>query len=503
MRSIYTIPTVVLGATCTLSSAVVAAERPNIIFIYADDMGSGDVSYLNPNSKFKTPTLDKIAQTGICFTDAHTPSSVSTPSRYGAMTGRYAWRSSLKRGVLGGFSPALIEKDRPTIASMLKGEGYNTYCIGKWHLGMDGWRNKDGSGVKNANRLTIVGEDVDYENVKLSGPADRGFDYFYGIAGSLDMPPYLLIENDKVIDKAEVLYDRKVKNPAPYGRDGYAVKGRRPSFFLSNFTDKVTATIAKEAKNKTPFFIYFALNAPHTPTDPAPEFKGRSGIGDYGDFMMEVDHRIAQVYKALEEAGIDNNTLVILSSDNGAEVGAYRRFLDTGHSSSANYRGVKRDLWEGGHRVPMIATWPKVIKKGREVNQTVCTIDIYATAADIVGHKLTDDEAPDSYSLLPLIAGKGESERDFTVHHSVNGRFAIRKGDWVLIETKTGHDNNTEKNRVAEYYQKKGYSEPLGVGNGELFNLREDIEERKNRYAEHPEIVAELTQILNNCRIQK
>ncbi len=491
-----------LATLLSMATAVgtASAANPNIIFIYADDMGFGDVSALNPDSKFKTPMLDKIAQRGLTFADAHTNSSVSTPSRYGVITGRYAWRSSLKRGVLGGFSPALIERDRPTVASMLRSEGYKTYCIGKWHLGMDGWLNKDGSKIKNANSLTNKGEDVDYEGVRLSGAADRGFDYFYGIAGSLDMPPYLLIENDRVIEKATHLYDGTKENRSPYGRAGWAVKDRKPSFFLSHFTDKVVKTIGENAEQKEPFFIYFALNAPHTPVAPSSEFKGKSGIGDYGDFMMEVDHRISQIYKALEDAGVADNTLVVISSDNGPEIGGYNRYLETGHSSSGKLKGVKRDLWEGGHRVPMFVTWGDVIKRGRRVDQTICMLDFYATAADIVGHKLSDGEAPDSYSYLPLIKGKGQSERDYTIHHGVSGRFAIRKGDWVLIETKTGHDNNLTRNNVAKYYEKRGYTETLGEGNGELFNLKSDPEQRMNLYAKHPEIVAELTKTLNSCR---
>ncbi len=503
MKPIYLLTPLALSVLSGRSECAAKNESPNIIFIYADDMGYGDINCLNPNSKISTPTIDRIAREGLNFTDAHTNSSVSTPSRYGVITGRYTWRSRLKRGVLGGFSPALIERDRPTVASMLKSNGYSTHCIGKWHLGMDGWLNKDGSKVKNANVLNTVGESVDYENVDLSGPTDRGFDYFYGISGSLDMPPYLLIENNKVIDKPSVLYDRKSGNISPYGRDGYAVQGRQPSFFLNHFTQKVIETIDKCSKESSPFFIYFAMNAPHAPIAPHDDFKGKSKAGSHGDFVMEIDYRISQIYDALKRAGVAKNTLVVISSDNGPEVSAYMRFHETGHTSSGNLRGVKRDLWEGGHRVPMFATWPAVIKKGREVTQTVCMLDFYATAADIVGHKVVGDEAPDSYSYLPIIKGKGDSERDFTIHHSVSGRFAIRKGDWVLIETKSGHDNNLQKNRVVEYYQKKGYKERLGEGNGELFNLRDDIEQRNNQYAKHPEIVAELTEILNNSRTEK
>ncbi len=493
-----------LGACCVIPTAVsgAKAQKPNIIFIYADDMGYGDVKAYNPESKIETPTLDKIAAQGVRFTDAHTNSSVSTPSRYGVITGRYSWRSSLKKGVLGGYSPAIIEKERSTVASMLRESGYKTYAIGKWHLGMDGWVNKDGSPVRNNMSLTANGEFVDYATVRLSGPADRGFDYFYGISASLDMPPYLLIENDRVIEEPTVFYDKSTKLKSPFGRGGYGVKGRQPSFFLSHFTDKVVSTIEQQNK-KDPFFIYYAMNAPHSPVAPHEDFVGKSKAGAYGDFVMEVDYRISQIYAALEKKGLADNTLVIISSDNGPETSAYERYLKTGHSSAASLRGVKRDLWDGGHRVPMLVTWPKVIKKGREVDQTVCMLDFYATAADIVGHNISGDEAPDSYSYLPLITGKGESKRDFTIHHGVSGCFAIRKGDWVLIEKKTGLDNSLTRASIAEYYKSKGYNEPLGVGHGELFNLKSDPQQRDNQYDKHPEIVKEMMAILNSCRAAK
>ena len=363
------------------AEAATKSQQPNIVYIYADDMGYGDIGYLNPESKIETPNLDKLAAQGLNFTDAHTCSSVSSPSRYGVITGRYAWRSPLKRGVLGGFSPALIERDRPTVASMLRDNGYQTYCIGKWHLGLDGWVNKDGSGVKQPRSLNETGRDVDYANVKLSGPSDRGFDYFYGLSASLDIPPFLLIENDRVIDEASHFYDKK----SPYQRGGYAVEGRLPSYFMEHFTDKVIETIQSSSKSEKPFFIYYGVTAPHTPVAPHEDFVGKSEAGEYGDFMMELDYRIGQIYAGLESAGVADNTIVVISSDNGPETITYERYCKTGHCSSGELKGVKRDIWEGGHRVPMIVTWPDVIKRGRNVEQTVSVIDFYATAAEIVG----------------------------------------------------------------------------------------------------------------------
>lgn len=466
-------------------------ELPNVIFIFADDLGYGDLSCLNENSKIKTHFLDSVFSNGLTFLDAHSNSSVSTPSRYGIMTGRYCWRSSLERGVLHGYSPALIESDRPTVASMLKEHGYNTACVGKWHLGVDGWKSIDGKPVDR------YGKNVDFKNSKLQGSASTGFDYFYGISASLDMAPYLLIEDDRVIEEPTFYYEKGKTKKNPYGRDGHAIDGRHPSFFLSHFTDKVVDLIGKYSNEDKPFFIYFPLNAPHAPIAPHKDFIGKSGAGSHGDYVMEVDKRVSQVYEALKKNGVADNTIVIFTSDNGPEVAAYKRFLDTGHCSSGDLKGVKRDLWEGGHRVPMLLIWPDKIKKSRQIVNTVCLLDFYATMADIVNHKIKDGECPDSYSYLPLINGKDVTSRKYTIHHSASGRFAIRQGDWVLIEKGSGNDNRNTK--VQEmYYGKKSY--PLmEKNNGELFYLKE----LKNLYNDRLDKVNELLEILRECRNYK
>lgn len=491
--------TVMLGSVLVAGAASLqlsaANKSPNIIFIFADDLGYGDVKCLNEDSKIPTPMFDKISQTGLVYTDAHSNSSVSTPSRYGIVTGRYAWRSSLKSGVLRGYSPALIEEDRPTVASMLKKHGYNTACVGKWHIGMDGWVSTDGEPVG------VYGHNVDLEKSRLRGPASVGFDYYYGISASLDMSPYLIIENDRVIETPTFYYDAKKDPHNPYGnkRDGHAIKDRQPSFFLSNFTDKVVSLIDGYSKQDNPFFIYFPINAPHTPVAPHPDFQGKSGVNSYGDFVMEVDYRISQVYKALEDNGIADNTLIVISSDNGPETLVYQRFLETGHSSAGHLKGVKRDLWEGGHRVPMFVTWPAKIKTGKKVDSTVCLLDFYATVAELVGHDVAEGECPDSHSYLGSILGKKQVPREYTIHHSVRGNFAIRKGDWVLIEQKSGCDVPLSAYGV-DYYAERGYPAFDPEVNGQLYNLKEDIREFNDVYAEHPEIVAELTKLLDDCR---
>ncbi len=491
-------PLALLAAPVVSSGNLAAAElpkRPNIVLIYADDMGSGDISILNRESKIKTPNMDQLARSGVRFTDAHTVSSVSTPSRYGIMTGEYSWRSSLKSGVIYGHAQALIPAEKPTIATMLKRSGYKTACVGKWHLGMN-WATKDG---KPAHKGCW---NIDYSKPLTHTPTSRGFDYFYGIAGSLDIPPYVIVENDRVETQPNARYPKTtftrrdndvVENP--FLRAGDYVSGESPEMFLPRFTAKVKSLVNDYSKQDDPFFIYFALNAPHAPIAPSERFKGKSGIGLYGDFMMEVDDVVGQLVAQLKSDGIYDDTIIILSSDNGAEYFAYYRLPECGHKSSGAYRGIKRDLWEGGHRVPLLMTWGDRLKRGQKIDKTVCISDIYATLADITETQMAENEAQDSYSLLPLLTRKGKYERDYTVHHSASGRFAIRKGDWVLIEGGSGDDNR--RAGAPEYYAELGYEEMTTRPVGELYNLRKDLSQRSTLYDQNPEKVAELTAILD------
>ncbi len=495
VKSSSVVPMVMLSATAmAMCSSLSAAERPNVILIYADDMGSGDISILNRESKIKTPNLDQLARSGVRFTDAHTVSSVSTPSRYGLMTGEYSWRSSLKAGVIYGHSLPIIPAKKPTIATMMKRSGYKTACVGKWHLGMR-WATKDG---KPAAKNCL---NIDYSKPLTDTPTARGFDYFYGIAGSLDIPPYVIVENDRVERLPNARYPKttftKRDNDIaenPFLRAGDYISGETPEMFLPRFTDKVKSLVSDYSKEDDPFFIYFALNAPHAPIAPSEKFKGKSGIGLYGDFMLEVDSVIGEVVEQLKSDGIYDNTIIILSSDNGAEYFAYYRLGECGHNSSGEYRGIKRDLWEGGHRVPLFMSWSGHFKRGQKIDKTVCLSDIYATLADITNSPMADGEAQDSYSLLPLLTRKGEYEREYTVHHSSGGRFAIRKGDWVLIEGGSGDDNR--RDGAPEYYAELNYPAITTPPKGELYNIRKDLSQRNSLYAQNPEKVAELTKIL-------
>ncbi|QZT37561.1 arylsulfatase [Halosquirtibacter xylanolyticus] len=463
-------------------------KDPNIIFILADDLGYGDVSCLNSKSKIQTPNIDKLAKRGVTFTDAHSSSSVCTPSRYSVLTGRYAWKTRLKRGVLNGCDKSLMKKNRMTVAALLKKKGYQTACIGKWHLGMD-FATTDGKKI-NAKNIT----NIDYTKEIKNGPNMFGFDYYYGISGSMDMAPYLIVENSRFLEKPDTIYRKR----CAYGRPGPAIKGRGPEWFLPTFTDKVVSQIQSYQDSSKPFFIYFPLNAPHTPVAPGKKYKGKSRIGDYGDFVMEVDDVIGRVVRTLKEQGILDNTLIILTSDNGPETICYRRYLDTNHNSSGYLKGVKRDLWEGGHRVPFFAQWPHKIKEGIKTDQTICLADFFETAAEIVDVKHDKSQGEDSYSFLPLLQGKNKEVRPYTIHHSARGDFAIRKGPWVFIEKGNGNSNNTKNRGAMDYYKKLGYSiDRLG---GYLYNLDKDRREFNDVSESNDKIVNELNELLQNAK---
>jgi len=502
-----------VGATLTSSTACYAKDvlsikntSPNIIMVFTDDLGYGDIAYFNHESKIKTPNLDKLAKNGITFTDAHSVSSVSTPSRYGLMTGEYSWKSRLKSGVLAGYSKTLIREGQPTMATMLKSSGYRTACIGKWHMGMD-FQTKDGKPLSKYQERS--GENVDYTKPIKNSPITHGFDYFYGIAGSLDMPPYLMIENDtlvrqpncKLTVKQFTTNDDDVSEN-PFLRQGDAIFGEGPETFMPRLAEKVKDKVYEFSKKDKPFFIYYAMPSPHAPIAPSAEFKGKSSIGAYGDYVMEIDYYVGELIKTLKKAHQYKNTIVVFSSDNGPEYYSYSRYLRTGHKSSGIYKGIKRDLWEGGHRVPLIISWPSNFKKSKKINHSVCLSDIYSTFADVAGHKMISSEAADSYSLLPLITGNGNYKRKYILHHSSDGKFAIRKGDWVLIEDGLGDSNHKFTKHefpAMEYYNKDNYIIPHYQPIGQLYNLKDDEQERHNLYSEHPNLVKELYEYIQKA----
>jgi len=481
-----------LFALLAFASAALAADKPNIIFILADDLGIGDVRCFNPGGKIATPNLDRLAAGGVKFTDAHTPSSVCTPTRYGVITGRYNWRTKLQSGVLGGLSPRLIEEGRLTVAQMLKDNGYATASVGKWHLGMD-WARHAG---KEVEALNIEKPDqvwsVDFTKPIANGPNAVGFDYYFGIAASLDMVPYTFIENDRVtvVPTKDVSFPMMTdRENGGQTRKGPGAEGFEAVDVLPRLAEKASEWITKEAKAGKPFFLYMPLNAPHTPTNPLPEWQGKSGLNAYGDFVMQVDAATGQVLDALEKAGVAGNTLVVLTSDNGCSPQAkFDELLAKGHNPSAGFRGHKADIFEGGHRVPFIVRWPDRVKAGGTSDQLVCLTDFMATVAQIIGTKIPATAAEDSVSFLPALLGKDGPRRATLVSHSINGSFAIRDGNWKLCLC-PGSGGWSEP--------KPGSAAEKNLPEFQLYDLAADRGEQKNVAADHPEIVKRLSGLLD------
>ena len=474
----------------------VTSEKPNIILIMADDMGYGDVSCQNPESKIPTPNLDRLATEGTRFTDAHSPSAVCTPTRYGILTGRYCWRSRLKRGVLWCWDSPLIEPDRLTVGRHLQQHGYGTACIGKWHLGWD-WPTTDGEppiGV-GQTRQEDSGANVDFTKPIANGPTTRGFDYYFGTAVP-NFPPYCFIENDRTVG-----IPTQPKADSMFGCPGPMLEGWDLEEILPGLETKAVEYIrakggqsSNDAFGQTqgqPFFLYMPLTAPHTPIAPAEAFKGKSQAGAYGDFVHQIDHLVGQVMQALEDIGAAENTLLIFTSDNGSPGrdgtnmnGAINSVRQYGHNPSYIYRGIKADVWDGGHRIPFIARWPRHIPSRRVSEETICLVDFMATVAGILGTALPEAAAEDSYNLLPALAGDELAQpiREATVHHSGNGMFAIRQGKWKLV---LGRGSGGWS----------GTGEPADPP-GQLYDMEIDATEERNLYPEHSEVVEHLTQLL-------
>lgn len=463
-----------------------AAEpsRPNVIFVLADDLGIGDISATNPESKIKTPHLQKMADEGITFLDAHSSSSVCTPTRYGLLTGRYNWRSRLARGVLGGTSNHLIPAERPTVAHLLRKAGYHTQMIGKWHLGWD-WAKAD----KKAGKW----KDIDFSQAVKNGPDINGFDGYYGHCGSLDMAPYVWVDTGKptaIPSRQEGV----TKQEDPYGwyRKGpispdFVIKEVLPHLFQKGID--YVKTRAVESKDRKPFFLYLPLPAPHTPIVPVPPFKGASGMNPYADFVMQVDHHMGDLLASLKEAGIDDNTIVFFTSDNGCSPeGNFDALKEHGHDPSGGYRGHKADIYEGGHRVPFIVRWPAGIKGGQQTNALTCLTDFYATMRDLTGQPTEDVGGEDSFSLVPAFEGKETTGRKTLISHSIGGSFAIRKGDWKLCLSAGSGGWSAPR---------EGDAKKQGLPPMQLYNLKSDRGEQKNLLEENPKMKDELIKRLH------
>lgn len=417
-----------------------AAETPNVVLIYTDDQGYGDVSALNPESKFQTPNLDRLVKEGMTFTDGHCSDTVCTPSRYGLLTGRYSWRTTMKNGVMGSEGPCLIENGRVTVASLLRDNGYDTAIVGKWHLGMvfDG---------KMGQR--------DWTKPFTDGPIEKGFDYFWGIPASMNFGILTYLENDRPLQPATLWTFKKsgllkhdpssyrMRPPFDVNRPTTGNKKKTSVEVAADFNDvdvlgKITSKAIEwiEAKvnddRQKPFFVYVPMTSPHKPVIPTPEFRGKSDCGAYGDFMIETDHRVGQILDTLDRLNVADNTMVVFTSDNGPENTYIKRKDVFQHHSAIHYRGGKRDLYEGGHRVPFLVRWPNGVQAASTCDTPVCQTDLLATLADMLDVKLPMKAGEDSVSFLPALQGKQLSGRPL-MHHSGSGHFAIRDGRWKLI----------------------------------------------------------------------
>ncbi len=448
--------------------------RPNIVYILADDLGPGDVSALNPQAAWRTPNLDRLAREGRTFTDAHSASAVCTPSRYAILTGRYPWRTILKARVLNGYSPALIESGRLTVAELLRRAGYRTAAIGKWHLGLD-WAKRGPEP-----------EAVDFEQPMARGPVQAGFDYFHGISASLDMPPYVYIENDRVVSPPAHSVALSPK-PAFY-RAGPTADGFSHEQVLPHLTKKAVDHIDRVADDRAhPFFLYVPLTAPHTPIMPGEAWAGKSGVNAYGDFVLATDDAVGRILAALDRRGLAGNTLVVFTSDNGCSPFADFETLGRhGHDSSNGYRGAKADIYEGGHRIPFIARWPGHVEPGSRSDALVSQTDLLATCAELVGATLPADAGEDSVSMLALLGADAGRGRDSLIVASVNGSLAIRRGDWKLCACPDSGGWSDPRPGQA----------PEGLPPFQLFDLRNDPGETRNLATERPDKLEELGRLL-------
>ena len=483
---ILSLSTILLNCNWCTHPAVaeLKSQRPNIVYILADDLGIGDVQAFNHDGKVSTPNMDRLAAGGMSFTDAHSGSAVCTPTRYGVLTGRYAWRTRLKSGVLWGYSMPLIAKDRMTVASMLQQQGYNTACIGKWHLGLE-WARKDSS-TPLSDSPGEPWDNIDFSRPILTGPNQAGFDFYFGISASLDMHPHVYIENDHVTSIPTRLIEpsggKQFWRKGPVGDDFRHIE------VLDTLTAKAVEYVAAQSPDK-PFFLYFPLTAPHKPILPEDRFQNTSGLNEWGDFVIQVDWTVGQVMQAIESRGMTENTLFIVTSDNGATPGAdFEELGRKGHNPSAGFRGHKADIFEGGHRVAFTARWPAVIPAGTRSGSTICHTDFLATAAEITGFDLPAHSAEDSVSLLPLMKQTAVAPiREATVHHSINGSFAIRRGQWKLCFC-PGSGGWSEPRAAQAQIQ--------NLPSIQLFNLTTDVSEQTNVQKDYPDVVKELTTLL-------
>lgn len=484
------------------TATLVAAERPNIVIIYADDMGYGDLAIQNPDSKIPTPHLDQLAREGMRFTDAHSSSGICSPSRFALLTGTYHWRR--QHGIVQSFGPPFFKDSDYTLPEMLQEQGYRTACIGKWHLGWD-WqfKNPPSGRVEQWGRVRefYQPDDVGWSGPIKGGPLDHGFDYYFG-DGTINFPPYAWVENETILEIPTAVVDpNDIRHETKEGnwefRPGPKLEGWDPYEVLPTLTKRAVAWVHEQEADQ-PFFLYFPLPSPHAPIIPNDEFIGTSEAGGYGDFMVQTDWVAGQVLQALADKGLSENTLVIFSSDNGPEAYAWKRAELYGHFSMGDLRGLKRDVWEGGHNVPFIVKWPGRVPAGSISDEVISQVDIMATIAAITGTELPEEAAPDSYNFLPVAEGASllVPLREATVHNTYEAIWGLRQGDWLYIDGPTGGSRKLPPSFMALRGYENFDTDVL------LFDLATDPEQRHNLRDNHPERVAAMAALLGQYREQ-
>ena len=479
----------------------IVERLPNIVYILADDLGYGDLSCYYPDSRIQTPNIDRLASEGMRFTDAHSPSSVCTPTRYAILTGQYCWRSDLPVGVLQGYGRMFLRDGRQTVPGLLRQAGYSTAVIGKWHLGLD-WivreeyldsvqlLTRDFDGV--AAVRDMKADWIDFSLPPERGPWTYGFDYSYILPASLDMPPYCYLENGILegdLDDITEGNDLNTGFTGAFWRPGKMSTGYDFFEVLPTFIRKARQYIRDHATEDRPFLLYLPLPAPHTPWVPTDEYGGLSGAGAYGDFVQMIDAMIGRVLDELEETGLSDNTLVFFTSDNGAYwPPAMQERFD--HAPSGGFRGMKADIWEGGHRIPFIVRWPGVIPSDTKSDYLTCLTNLFATSAELTGLKTEPGQAEDSRSILPVLLGKDPEPPGPVAHHSSRGVFALRSGNWKYIE---GLGSGGFSAPAVEQ------AEPGGPA-GQLYDLDRDPWEAENRYLQEPGLLEDLKNELRKVR---
>ena len=464
-------------------------KKPNIVLILADDMGYGDISHLNEESKINTVNIDKIAREGKSFTDAHAASAVCTPSRYSLLTGRYCWRGKLKRGVLFPFAGPLMEKELPTLPQKLKSVGYKTACFGKWHLGMDypfaNPQDIDNPALGDEARQMDLAGKIDYSRPIENGPNEYGFDYYFGVDVP-NYPPYCFIENNHTVGIPD-----RLKPDSMFGNPGSMLEGWDLERIMPVLTDKVISYI-EESDGEKPFFLYFPMTGPQTPISPIKEFIGKSGAGIYGDYCLQLDDTIGRVNRALIDKGIESDTILIITSDNGSpgrdgnSAGPGTVKERYGHDPSWILRGMKGDIHEGGHRIPFIIKWPGRIKENSKDDRLICLMDLISSLSSFAGYELNPEIQRDCLDLSPYFLDEGCDDviRETLIHHSVRGLYAYRSGKWKLIFG-TGSGGFTKDPVIHKTLTI--YDEP-----GQLYDLENDISEKDNLYGCFPDLVGEM-----------